>query len=356
MIGLASLLYLSVGIFGYIYARSHTDGNILNNFRISDPLAVLGRLALACCIIGGLPLIVLPSRELLGKLLVELCPNMFTPNRRRSYSSSHSPISAEDILRRSNSFANDPHAEAVRQLAANRSFHDSIDAHDPIEPVVDSDSETDELIHFGNPPELLSININGVSMPPESFQPATALSPPLSSSSSSSATLITPRTHEKANSSFNEFSSLLDGTETIVGAKTYSALVDSPNIDTSLNDSSLIQSTPPVEWSDTALFVQTLLICFSALFFSVHIRSVATLWNLVGSSTSILVSFIIPSGCYIKIRRKKPLGLRMLAAWGLLIAGSVTFILCTFESFATLSALATAPKVVTPPATPTMAT
>jgi hypothetical protein len=71
---------------------------------------------------------------------------------------------------------------------------------------------------------------------------------------------------------------------------------------------------------------------FSLQLISSRVASVATLWNLVGSSMTILLSYVVPAACYLRIRRRKALGLRMAAAWVLLILGSVALVVCTEEA------------------------
>jgi hypothetical protein len=275
---LCSVLYMTVGIFGYIYARGFTDGNILNNFRVSDPLAVIGRVALAFCIITGLPMIVLPSRQLLGKILILLF-HRHTPSEIEVESTPTTPMSRSrngklsDVDRSILGHATDPHAEMLRALAATRSFQDCIDAHDPLEPAVDSDSEVEEL----TPDRNLSIDTHAVDA--EYFTP-TGHTP-----STTSRDLSTPRTIENAQRSFSEVTSLIGGGI----ARTYSSNAVASASTGAAFPSHLAtihaEYAPPTEssepqFSDRALVLQTIVICFSAL---VRTREVAGQQNRVSA-------------------------------------------------------------------------
>lgn len=134
-----SCLYLTVGIFGYVFARGFTDGNILNNLRVHDPLAVIARAALSFCVISGLPMIVLPARQLTGKIL-----QMVTSVGEGRHEIVAGPNSSSHLHPTSESeVAHDPLAASLQPAESSRS-PDTIDAHDPLEPAVDSDSEVEE--------------------------------------------------------------------------------------------------------------------------------------------------------------------------------------------------------------------
>jgi len=85
------------------------------------------------------------------------------------------------------------------------------------------------------------------------------------------------------------------------------------------------------------------LLLFSVQLFSMQVESVAILWNFAGSTVSMVLAYILPSACYLSIRREKPMGIRMGAAWGLLILGVVGVIVCTWTSIMSLTSDA-APK------------
>ncbi|CAK0790899.1 unnamed protein product, partial [Prorocentrum cordatum] len=65
-----SLLYLVVGLFGYMYAGSCTCGNILLNFKAEDPGALAGRLMLGIVLMLNFPLLCQPCRNALYRMLL----------------------------------------------------------------------------------------------------------------------------------------------------------------------------------------------------------------------------------------------------------------------------------------------
>lgn len=69
VIFLCGFLYITLGLFGYLYARSKTAGNILNNFPSDDPIISIGRLALVCTLLMNFPLLVLPCRSTIQRTI-----------------------------------------------------------------------------------------------------------------------------------------------------------------------------------------------------------------------------------------------------------------------------------------------
>jgi len=71
-VSLTSVLYLWIGISGYVFAEVGTCGNILLNFPRGDPMVVFARAALGCVIMLNFPLICQPCRGALYRILVGL--------------------------------------------------------------------------------------------------------------------------------------------------------------------------------------------------------------------------------------------------------------------------------------------
>lgn len=66
---LTSLLYLFIGSAGYLYAGSSTCGNVMLNFELHDPLAILARTAFGAVLMLNVPLVCQPCRNALFRLL-----------------------------------------------------------------------------------------------------------------------------------------------------------------------------------------------------------------------------------------------------------------------------------------------
>eukprot|EP00164_Ancoracysta_twista_P002504 GFYU01003333.1.p1 GENE.GFYU01003333.1~~GFYU01003333.1.p1 ORF type:complete len:436 (+),score=121.38 GFYU01003333.1:364-1671(+) len=67
--GMCTALYIIIGMFGYLYAYEATKGNILNNFANDDPIITVGRIGLSFTVIFSFPLLALPCRDALERLL-----------------------------------------------------------------------------------------------------------------------------------------------------------------------------------------------------------------------------------------------------------------------------------------------
>ena len=79
-------------------------------------------------------------------------------------------------------------------------------------------------------------------------------------------------------------------------------------------------------------FLATLFIaltCFTAASF---FPGVSTVWSICGSSLGFMIAYIIPSACYLRLRRRKGLNRRILAAWCMLIFSSFGCIICTIQA------------------------
>jgi amino acid permease len=65
---------------------------------------------------------------------------------------------------------------------------------------------------------------------------------------------------------------------------------------------------------------------------AVTVPGVAAVLSIIGSSMAMLISFIIPAACYIKIRWRKPVNPRSIGAWILLVFSSVAAVVCTRQT------------------------
>ncbi|CAM9315807.1 unnamed protein product [Ascophyllum nodosum] len=68
-VGLSSILYITFGLGGYVYAYQDTQDDILLNFDPSDRVIVLGRLGMGLTMLVAISLMVLPCRDIMYTLL-----------------------------------------------------------------------------------------------------------------------------------------------------------------------------------------------------------------------------------------------------------------------------------------------
>jgi len=78
--------------------------------------------------------------------------------------------------------------------------------------------------------------------------------------------------------------------------------------------------------------VWTLAIVFFALYLAVCIPAVSTVWSLLGSSLGLIISYWLPSACYLRIRRHKPLNKVKIGAWVMLLVSTFLVGLCSYQS------------------------
>jgi hypothetical protein len=73
-----------------------------------------------------------------------------------------------------------------------------------------------------------------------------------------------------------------------------------------------------------------LLVCVLVL--AMVVPGVTVIWSLMGSSTAIIIAYVIPSACYVKIRGSKGLNAKICGAWVMLCLSVPLCIACTITS------------------------
>ncbi len=84
-----------------------------------------------------------------------------------------------------------------------------------------------------------------------------------------------------------------------------------------------------VEVSNTIHVLSTLCIIAFGYACAVAVPGVGLVWSICGSSMSLIIGFFIPAACYLKIRSRKRLNPRSLAAWAMLIFSILACVVCT---------------------------
>lgn len=93
-----------------------------------------------------------------------------------------------------------------------------------------------------------------------------------------------------------------------------------------------------VFWEYLVHIVSTALLVVVGFVAAVLVPGVAIVLSICGSSVAMLISFIIPAACYIKIRWHKPVNPRSIGAWTLLVFSSVAAIVCTTQTLSEILA------------------
>lgn len=83
--------------------------------------------------------------------------------------------------------------------------------------------------------------------------------------------------------------------------------------------------------------ISTLAILVTTYILAVAVPGVGVVWRIAGSSMAIIIGFIIPCSCYLKIRSKKNINPRSVGATLLLIFSIVASVVCTLRTLGDLS-------------------
>jgi hypothetical protein len=65
---------------------------------------------------------------------------------------------------------------------------------------------------------------------------------------------------------------------------------------------------------------------------AISVPGVGFVWSLIGSSMAILIAFVVPAACYLKIRVHKRMNPRSILAWALLLISCVAAPICTQQA------------------------
>jgi len=227
VMGLCSILYSVIGCLGYSFARTQTDGNILNNFQVMDGIMNIGRFSLGLTLCLSFPLLVLPARyqafRLWNVLFVE-------------------PFQTIEFKKNKNS---DTHLNSYTTIIPTYTNNNNMDIHQN---------------------SLNKMNDG------------------------------------KIQSSYGSFTEEEDDDDDLVGPGVFFKIIS------------------------------TTTICGLALVFACAVPTVATIWSVMGSTVSIIVAYILPAACYLKIRRNKTRNRLKFWVWTLLIGGLGCLVLCTYQS------------------------
>lgn len=78
--------------------------------------------------------------------------------------------------------------------------------------------------------------------------------------------------------------------------------------------------------------MSTFLVVGVCYIFAITVPGVGFVWSLAGSSMAILIAFVVPTSCYLRIRRHKRMNPRAISAWCLLLVSSIISPICTQQA------------------------
>ncbi|CAH0485543.1 unnamed protein product [Peronospora farinosa] len=102
-----------------------------------------------------------------------------------------------------------------------------------------------------------------------------------------------------------------------------------------------INASTPARFRDSAVHVLlTVGIMASVITIALISPGVSVVWNLMGSTVGLLISYVLPCVSYVSIRREKPnTDRRKLTAWIILAGSSIICAVCTIQAFVSLFSL-----------------
>lgn len=266
-------LFLAVGLCGYVYAGEATYDNILLNFEFSDKAILAGRMGFCLTLMFGLPLILLPCRE---------------------------------------AFMSIP-----KQVSA--WLHD-------IKEIDKFEHLSDELAHGRH------LVINGVDFDEDgpfvaSLEEGKKQERSLNRAFHSFGASFTRDYHSIGNLANASYDSTVGTT-------------DSSNEDLSKEDNTIDTKgryhshANEARQSAIAHVGSTIFILICTFSVAASVPGVALVWSIFGSSMAIWIAFIVPSGCYLKIREEKGLTYEATAVWLMLLTMIWAMVVCTRQAVA----------------------
>ena len=259
-IGICLSLYIVIAFCGYLFSLDLTCGDILNNYKNDDPIISVGRVGLVITLAMSFPLLVLPCRTVLGRLIVMFC-----------CSGKHKSVGGSSTSKK--------HTESTRLL-----------------------SKTDEHL-LSNP-----------------VAPAGLLSP-IGTFITDSPANISARYNESLR---NNYRTINESGENRVAHHTGGAAdsgddflgVSNPTLAQGKSTSEQRASSTASVSQDSddgailALPIHvalTIFILAGSSQIALHVSSVVQIWSILGSSISIIIAYIIPCLMYISLRRQHKL-------------------------------------------------
>jgi len=279
--GFTSILYLFVGLTGYLWAGKCTCGNILLNFRQDDTLIAMGRGALALVLMLNFPLLCQPCRNTLFRLVGPFMGKC----------SGAGPAALANEL---------PSAQA----------------------------ESVSLQPAGRAPGTASQgDVVDICMVEEDCPQRVRLGADVADSSSAAVA-----TSSQGSPSAQVHAYRREDTRGMLAPGT-----SLPAMDTFLPKDETVQqggaeSTPLQD------IILTTLILVSSLLVSLFMGSIIVVWSIVGSTVAFLVAFIMPAAFWLQLVGPHSKAYKVIAAKVLLVSMSVIAVACTVLTCLNLSA------------------
>mmetsp|Transcript_18862 Transcript_18862/g.45563 ORF Transcript_18862/g.45563 Transcript_18862/m.45563 type:complete len:475 (+) Transcript_18862:457-1881(+) len=285
-------LFYAVGLGGYLYARNETVDNILLNFPLDDSAILAGRVGFCLTLVFILPLILLPCREAFLQIIPQL------KSWRVDTALIHEFEKVDDEQR----------LHGAHLVINGVDFDESF-------PLLVSDDPTKQHA------TMLTYGTN--------HSKEHVLGSPSTIMKGDSEDLGTNSTTRSSVSTFelnDDHEYQLRRTRNCGPGDCICKGNDYNVHDTDATDHQACTMTK--FWYTSS----TLFIVVFSYYAAIKVPGVGFVWSLLGSSMAILIAFIIPCSCYLKIREHKQRNPRSVAAWIILIISVLAAPICTRQA------------------------
>ena len=259
-IGICFSLYIVIAFCGYLFSLDLTCGDILNNYKNDDPIISIGRVGLVITLAMSFPLLVLPCRTVLGRLIVIFCCG-----------GKHESIAGSTSSRK--------HTESTRLLS-------KTDEHLLSNPIAPAGLLSPIGTFITDSPANLSARYN------ESVRNNYRT---INESAENRVARCDGGISDGRNSIFHDSNPALPQDRSTSEQRASSTTSVSQD-----NDNSATLALP----IHVAL---TIFILAGSSQIALHVSSVVQIWSILGSSVSIMIAYIIPCLMYISLRRQHKL-------------------------------------------------
>ena len=275
-IGICLSLYMVIAFCGYLFSLDLTCGDILNNYRNNDPAISIGRVGLVITLAMSFPLLVLPCRKVLSRLVYIFCccsddDDSSSNNNNNKYNKDGNNATASSRLL----------SKTDEQLLRNPVNERSNGLLSPIGTFI-TDSPANISARYSN-----GLRHKGYDSIDTTNNSAMFYEEQDINKQSPIGSLITSTEYHNLDNNG------IIARESIKN-KYKRGIVAKENNENAKNDIPLSMH-----------IILTLSILIGSSQIALHVTSVVQIWSILGSSISILIAYIIPCSMYISLRNQQ---------------------------------------------------
>jgi len=275
------VLFYAVGLGGYIYAHPYTPDNIITAFPMDDMYVLAGRMGYCLTLLFGLPLILLPCRE--------------------------AWVSFPEQIR---DWRHDQELIAKYEVMNEKPDHYVVNGIDFDEPHSFFQRKKSSLIKLSSREDATSSEDGKGSF--QSFCKKRSV-----------LTETSARTEQSLESVMEEGDE--EEAFPLLTKRPPAGVVEEEVLQDGSDSEDICGCPEDVvrHWFATVVLIT---ITYAT---AISVPGVAAVWSIFGSSMALFIAFVLPTACFIQIRKKDGLTGKVLFAWSLLIMSIVAMVVCT---------------------------